>query len=189
MKTYHTQASCHPDRVHAAKGLCFSCYSEKFNPKAKRATCHPGRVAHVKGLCRSCYDKELKKRDPSYAERQKTNTARWAELNKDRIKTHHREYMSQGRVKKRSRARARDARLSAFGMTTEDELRILDSQGNCCPICGVKPKRLFDVDHDHTTGEFRGFICHRCNKGLGLLGDTIEGLENALAYLRRTTKD
>lgn len=41
------------------------------------------------------------------------------------------------------------------------------------------------IDHDHTTGKFRGWVCNRCNLGLGSLGDTVAGLERALAYLRR----
>jgi hypothetical protein len=40
------------------------------------------------------------------------------------------------------------------------------------------------MDHDHQTGMFRGWVCTECNKALGLLGDTIAGLEMALSYLR-----
>lgn len=29
---------CHPERRHAAKGMCFPCYVEKY-PKAERASC------------------------------------------------------------------------------------------------------------------------------------------------------
>lgn len=40
-------------------------------------------------------------------------------------------------------------------------------------------------DHDHKTGHFRGWICFRCNSGIGLLGDMIEGVSAAADYLRR----
>lgn len=53
-----------------------------------------------------------------------------------------------------------------------------------CAECGrarPKPRRL-DVDHDHETGEVRGLLCHRCNRGLGLLG-TVELLTAGLGYL------
>ncbi|ALF00603.1 endonuclease VII [Mycobacterium phage Bricole] len=33
-----------------------------------------------------------------------------------------------------------------------------------CGICGEPSKHL---DHNHTTGEIRGGLCHRCNLGLG----------------------
>ena len=53
-----------------------------------------------------------------------------------------------------------------------------------CACCG-KVKKLH-LDHDHSTDEFRGFICQSCNHGLGHLGDNIEGIRRALAYLQRT---
>lgn len=57
-----------------------------------------------------------------------------------------------------------------------------------CESCG-RPRWLeirdFALDHDHTTGAFRGWLCWHCNTALGLLGDCVEGVERALAYLKR----
>jgi hypothetical protein len=44
-------------------------------------------------------------------------------------------------------------------------------------------------DHDHQTGEFRGWLCKNCNIGLGLLGDDIAGIRSMLAYLERSSVD
>ena len=55
-----------------------------------------------------------------------------------------------------------------------------------CELCG-KPNRAqkyLHLDHCHETGAFRGWLCFSCNTGLGKLGDSIEGLERAIAYLR-----
>jgi hypothetical protein len=41
------------------------------------------------------------------------------------------------------------------------------------------------LDHNHETGKFRGWLCDNCNTGIGKLGDTVEGLERAIAYLKR----
>ena len=38
--------------------------------------------------------------------------------------------------------------------------------GPACQICGNVPKRGLDQDHDHRTGETRGWLCHRCNRAL-----------------------
>lgn len=60
-----------------------------------------------------------------------------------------------------------------------------------CEICGRNPREArrgnqsLCLDHDHKTGAFRGWLCHGCNLGLGLLGDTEDALVRALAYLRR----
>jgi hypothetical protein len=56
-----------------------------------------------------------------------------------------------------------------------------------CESCGrhaAFEKRAFSLDHDHCTGAFRGWLCRRCNLALGLLGDSVEGIEKAAAYLR-----
>ncbi len=55
-----------------------------------------------------------------------------------------------------------------------------------CESCGrPEPTRALAVDHDHETGKFRGWLCSQCNTGMGKLGDNIEGLKKALAYLER----
>lgn len=56
-----------------------------------------------------------------------------------------------------------------------------------CELCGGKNKtgRKLALDHDHVSGAFRGWLCHRCNVGVGMLGDNIAGLEKALAYLNK----
>lgn len=51
-----------------------------------------------------------------------------------------------------------------------------------CEICGKVPYK-WCLDHDHHTQQFRGFLCSRCNEGLGKLGDDIPSLINALNYL------
>ena len=55
-----------------------------------------------------------------------------------------------------------------------------------CECCGTitEPNKLH-LDHDHGTYEFRGWVCRKCNVGLGALGDNIEGLEQAIKYLKR----
>jgi len=41
------------------------------------------------------------------------------------------------------------------------------------------------LDHCHESEVFRGWLCDRCNRGIGVLGDTLESLEKALKYLRK----
>ena len=53
---------------------------------------------------------------------------------------------------------------------------------NICDCCGkITDKIVFD--HDHKTLEHRGWLCHPCNQGLGLLGDDIQSVRKALTYL------
>jgi hypothetical protein len=57
----------------------------------------------------------------------------------------------------------------------------------CCswPVELCTHKRL-NVDHDHITGAFRGWLCNGCNLSIGRLGDTVEDIQKAVEYLRRT---
>jgi len=56
-----------------------------------------------------------------------------------------------------------------------------------CELCGGPPNGVggLHLDHDHDTKKFRGWLCMKCNQGIGLLGDDAEGLRRALAYLAR----
>lgn len=86
----------------------------------------------------------------------------------------------------------RDARLrSRYGISFLDYVRMYESQGGCCAACrepadaitedGQLPLR---VDHDHTTGEVRGLLCHGCNSAIGYMNDDPTRLEKAAEYLR-----
>lgn len=53
-----------------------------------------------------------------------------------------------------------------------------------CACCGKTHPKSLVCDHDHNTLKFRGWICNPCNTGIGQLGDNLEGIEKALAYLK-----
>lgn len=59
------------------------------------------------------------------------------------------------------------------------------AQGNACAICRTVAEDTWNmqVDHCHETGKVRGLLCHKCNKGIGLLGDNPERVAAALRYL------
>lgn len=54
-----------------------------------------------------------------------------------------------------------------------------------CQCCGKETDKLC-IDHCHDSLEFRGWICAPCNRGIGQLGDDIQGLEKALEYLKKS---
>lgn len=71
--------------------------------------------------------------------------------------------------------------LSRYGITPAEKATMVKAQGNRCACCSWE--KALVVDHDHVTGKVRGLLCHRCNVGLGLLGDSVEGIAQALRYL------
>ena len=77
-----------------------------------------------------------------------------------------------------------------YGLSVDEYWKRLEDQGRCCAICrqpedyqqAGRTKRL-SVDHDHETGAVRGFLCGRCNSGLGYFRDDPDMLRAAAAYL------
>lgn len=71
---------------------------------------------------------------------------------------------------------------------------LLENQKGVCAICRRNETRkhpitgtIWDlaVDHCHKTNKVRGLLCNVCNRGLGLLGDSIDTLEKVLLYLKK----
>lgn len=57
-----------------------------------------------------------------------------------------------------------------------------------CEICGIPGESLkkgLYVDHNHKTGEFRGFLCRRCNTTLGFVNDSPDLLLELINYLKK----
>ncbi len=52
-------------------------------------------------------------------------------------------------------------------------------------ICALCPRPATCIDHDHSSGRFRGLLCRQCNAALGTLGDCAAGLLRAIDYLTR----
>ena len=54
----------------------------------------------------------------------------------------------------------------------------------CCECCfKFFGADKLELDHDHVTGGFRGWICFHCNTSIGKLGDTLDGVRLALDYM------
>jgi hypothetical protein len=85
------------------------------------------------------------------------------------------------------------------GQLTDDEVIELRKQEKC-DICGgtensgsknhkhVGKVYSLVMDHNHTTGKFRGMLCNHCNRGLGNFMDKIENLSAAIEYLKKRDK-
>lgn len=71
-----------------------------------------------------------------------------------------------------------------------------ESQENppLCEGCGVQTTVAeglvegndLTYDHNHATGQFRGFLCRICNRVLGQMGDDPEKLRKLAEYAERT---
>lgn len=130
-------------------------------------------------------------------EKVRATSRAWYVANREKVRIDGRVYKKANPEKIRERNRAWNTanpakRLAAnwrflgIQFTLDEYQALLAAQAGICAICAKPPTdRNLAVDHCHTTGMIRGLLCIPCNTGLGKLGDSVEGLERALAYLRR----
>lgn len=116
----------------------------------------------------------------------------WRDANKDAANAALRERRKRPGVRQRdnetqNRYYKNKARFAKYGLTKDDYLRLIEAQGNRCPVC----LREYDwdefplfIDHDHATGVVRGVLCGPCNRGLGHFYDDPARLARAIEYLK-----
>ena len=84
-------------------------------------------------------------------------------------------------VEKRAIIARRNQAKQFYGVSLEEFDKCMATSESCV-ICGSKERLCYD--HDHITNLFRGVLCGKCNTGIGMLGDSKEGLSRALKYLQ-----
>ena len=96
-----------------------------------------------------------------------------ARYNREHYAKHSSYYKNKAAKWKQSRAGISN-RLKRRGVVDSDNAAFIVSTATACDICR---RHAADVvmcaDHDHSTGEFRGSLCSRCNRGLGLFRDDV----------------
>lgn len=120
----------------------------------------------------------------------------WYAKNRDRIRQYQREWKrAHPEEKEKSRVRMHKLRVAnpdkarAKGRRARGCPEPLRPPPTTCECCGQVPTgHGMCLDHCHVSGTFRGWLCGRCNRSIGQLGDSIEGLMNAVRYLQRAAK-
>jgi hypothetical protein len=63
--------------------------------------------------------------------------------------------------------------------------------GTGCDICAKPGTSRFPIlrfDHDHATLAHRGWLCDKCNRSLGCLGDDVTSIIKVLNYLNKSER-
>ena len=136
---------------------CLMCGDEKSLSSYRSRGGSQGHL--LKSWCNSCLYKKHKT---------------WVENNPERVK----EYRNKDSWTLVKRCKRR-------GIEPKDLIDAYERQEECCYIC-KKHIEISDsaIDHNHVTGEFRGILCKKCNRALGLFEDSPYILKNALDYLK-----
>ncbi len=114
-----------------------------------------------------------------------------------------REYRERNREKAKAYSAARyQANKEIYRQAARDKQIVRDEKreeifeslagrprASACEICkehgsGASKKFKTVFDHDHATGQFRGWLCNKCNWILGLVSDDPSKLDALAEYLR-----
>lgn len=147
---------------------------EPFQPsRASQLTCS-----------RRCRDALPEQRDRQHKrDRHPERRERQSELRREKRREETKEQARQRRfVNLRS-----NMRRVGVEVTWEDFVSwTANGRGDFCEVCDrLITGKNAHADHDHETGEFRGWLCHTCNRGMGFFGDGPELLRAAADYLER----
>lgn len=69
-----------------------------------------------------------------------------------------------------------------YGITLDEYKQECAKRNNVCDIC-LEQVPTMHVDHNHTTGKVRGYLCGSCNRAIGLLKDSAKVCSSASQYL------
>ena len=133
---------------------------------------------------------------PEQKQRRRETCAAWAARNADRIQAAQAKYIAANRPQlneKRKDRRKKNAAVeqAAARLYQRQKRGIVGATGETrsgpCPVCPfVGPLVL---DHDKETGRIRGWLCNRCNRSLGQLGDTLAAARRLVSYLEASNVD
>ncbi len=154
--------------------------------------------------CRACRAEDSREYRKKTPEKSREAAQRWRSENPEWRRAYNAHYYAENTAYHRARyaadpehARAlstkwqkanptkvRDSRMRArYGIEFADFERMIAAQEGRCLVCDEAARLV--IDHNHETGAIRGLLCRNCNSGIGLLGDSVELLRRAIAYLNR----
>lgn len=137
--------------------------------------------------CLSKLEKEHRQKNPKkYRDRWKRHYHR-PEVREKRLRQH-KEYFNS--IEGRYEIALKQSRVAAKRNNNKpcrsDIAVIKAAFSGACEVCGKTEAangRRLSLDHDHKTGDFRGWLCWTCNATLGLAQDSPEILKKAAGYL------
>lgn len=172
--------NCTKERRIIARGVCTTCYRDLTCPQWWCCKCWKIRQLRSKWMCGSCLEKERLLSNPDKLTIKQKYLREYSQRPESKLKSRERAverrkdmvYMQQ--VKRWSFLR----RLKSYGISEEF---YMSESSRGCAIC--KSFERLHIDHDHTTWQYRGILCGKCNQWIWLLDDSISKITSALNYL------
>lgn len=192
---YDTGKPCRRGHIaprYTANRACVECAKDigndwaKANPEKRRQILRAWKEKHrgkVNAYAKDAYARNIETRRLVARERYAADPEKYrsaAKLSRRRNPEKSRIANKKWNAANREKRRASSRRFYGLPVATRPE-------PERCECCGRRPgARGMHLDHDHKTGAFRGWLCHHCNVGIGLLGDDEAGLRMAMEYIGRS---
>ena len=174
-------------------------YTYSMDKKSKAKAYYEKNKEAIKLKAKARLERQKQEMTPEqmaiHKEKERQKNAKNYQENRERILGYKKKYRENN--KEELNARIRDKRSKAsikpydylkrdYGLTYDQYLCMLKSQGGVCAICGkAEEKRRLAVDHCHNTGVIRGLLCGMCNTAIGKLNDDVNLLKKAIEYLEK----
>lgn len=124
---------------------------------------------------------EARKRRERYPKKLAEIKRRFQEKHRERLREEAKLYQ---RAKREADPEGQRRRVAAF--KARQEAKLVEIAGrprpDVCDLCGENNRHIV-FDHCHAKGHFRGWLCDRCNKVLGLMRDDAVLLRKMADYL------
>ena len=168
------------------KKMCAKCGEMKsgseFSPDGRKKD-------GLYGRCKACRNRDNRVYCETHAEElkesrrknSKENTARmkrWVEKDDNRFRA----------ALNSSRHHAKKYGHKMCSATIDELAAAFTDKCDACGVPEMELTRKLCVDHSHLDGRFRAFLCGKCNKALGLIGDSEEVLVNLLHIVMNGVK-
>ncbi len=170
-----------PD-VRSVSKTCPKCKTEK---PLSEFYCYK-KTGRLKSWCRKCSNESSLRWRERNPEKVSTCKQRHYKENKKRLLAFGKRWRKENPIKVRLIVSKSEAKRLGHAACTGTVAELKAAQTGLCHICGVPETECTKglcIDHCHKTGEFRGWLCVRCNSAISLLGDCPERLLMAAKYL------
>lgn len=125
---------------------------------------------------------EARKWRLAHPDKHRAILAKHRSKNMETIRERSRIYQAKKRKQDPEGQRRRQQQWRARKITAQESIAGR-SRPSVCELCSELNLRIV-FDHCHSTNKFRGWLCDRCNKTLGMVKDSPDLLEKLAQYLR-----
>ena len=173
----------------AQRAACKRWYEKNKAANAESVRCwklkNPDKVRAKDARRRARTPEKYAAKMKAYREK---NPERVRQTNKDSYQRHREKRLAAAKLWRQNN-RGKDAANIRRRIYGTDGLDLFAAQKGLCAICdttikiNTRGRGSAHLDHDHSTGRVRGWLCHACNVAIGMLREDPRVITRALAYV------